>query len=246
MELAERGTGLSNGLWVREIRRRTVNGKQTSIICTDYQGDLVRMAACMFARWCQENFFRYSRQHFGLDRRAEYGCKPLPDITQAVNPRWRALDAQVRHHNGKRIRKLANFGALDLPEDPKPAEIAEWEYPKAAPQAAIEEPSTIISTPKAERKAVGKHIEIGNLPPEDRFLALDSERKHFVDAVKKYRLIRRIDRACELMQQGRLTDRQIAECLGFCDEFYFSRRFKQNTGKSPRPASRPCPGEFPK
>jgi len=36
------------------------------------------------------------------------------------------------------------------------------------------------------------------------------------------------------MQGGNLTDRQIAERLGFCDEFYFSRRFKQLTGRSPR------------
>lgn len=50
----------------------------------------------------------------------------------------------------------------------------------------------------------------------------------------RYHMGRRIDRACELMQQGRMTDRQIAEMLGFCDEFYFSRRFKEVTGKSPR------------
>lgn len=50
----------------------------------------------------------------------------------------------------------------------------------------------------------------------------------------RYRSTRLIDRACELMQLGRLTDRQIAERLGFCDEFYFSRRFKQVVGRSPR------------
>jgi len=50
----------------------------------------------------------------------------------------------------------------------------------------------------------------------------------------RYRGARIIDRACELIDQGRLTDRQIAEQLGFCDEFYFSRRFKQVTGRSPR------------
>jgi AraC-like DNA-binding protein len=43
-----------------------------------------------------------------------------------------------------------------------------------------------------------------------------------------------VDRACELMQERRLTDKQIAESLGFCDEYYFSRRFKQMTGRSPR------------
>jgi len=45
---------------------------------------------------------------------------------------------------------------------------------------------------------------------------------------------RLIDRACELMCESRFTDSEIAERLGFCDEFYFSRRFKEITGKSPR------------
>ena len=50
----------------------------------------------------------------------------------------------------------------------------------------------------------------------------------------RYRMRRLVDRACELMQERRLTDKQIADALGFCDEFYFSRRFKQITGTSPR------------
>ena len=50
----------------------------------------------------------------------------------------------------------------------------------------------------------------------------------------RYRAAHLIDRACELMRHGRLTDRQIAEQLGFCDEFFFSHRFKQVTGRSPR------------
>ncbi|WP_020580428.1 helix-turn-helix domain-containing protein [Actinopolymorpha alba] len=50
----------------------------------------------------------------------------------------------------------------------------------------------------------------------------------------RYRAARSIERACELMTQGRLTDREIAAALGFCDEFHFSHRFRQVTGKSPR------------
>jgi AraC-like DNA-binding protein len=50
----------------------------------------------------------------------------------------------------------------------------------------------------------------------------------------RYRAGRLIDRACAMMNEMRLTDQQIAERLGFCDEFYFSRKFKEVTGKSPR------------
>lgn len=50
----------------------------------------------------------------------------------------------------------------------------------------------------------------------------------------KYRGIRSIDRACELMADGTRSDRDIASELGYCDEFHFSHRFKEITGRTPR------------
>jgi len=58
--------------------------------------------------------------------------------------------------------------------------------------------------------------------------------EHFGLSPNLYRTHRLIDRACELMQRTDLTDQQIAAQLGFCDPFYFSRRFKQIMGQSPR------------
>jgi AraC-like DNA-binding protein len=50
----------------------------------------------------------------------------------------------------------------------------------------------------------------------------------------KYRIARLMDAACELLQQDPEAKlRQIALRLGFCDEFHFSRRFKQVIGISP-------------
>ena len=40
MDLAERGTCLSNGLWVRELRKRSERGHQTAILCTDYRSEV--------------------------------------------------------------------------------------------------------------------------------------------------------------------------------------------------------------
>jgi hypothetical protein len=50
------------------------------------------LAARMFSRWCQENFFRYMMQHFAIDLLQEYGSDSLPDTEQGVNPAWRELD----------------------------------------------------------------------------------------------------------------------------------------------------------
>jgi AraC-like DNA-binding protein len=73
-----------------------------------------------------------------------------------------------------------------------------------------------------------------------------SFRKRFARIVgvppARYRRMRIVDRACELMQSGELTDKQIAGQLGFCDESHFSRRFKETTGVAPRQFRRRLPG----
>jgi hypothetical protein len=46
----------------------------------------------MFARWSQENFFRFMRQHYGLDRLVEYGTESIPDTVRVVSSVWRPLD----------------------------------------------------------------------------------------------------------------------------------------------------------
>jgi AraC-like DNA-binding protein len=50
----------------------------------------------------------------------------------------------------------------------------------------------------------------------------------------RYRDAHRIQAACELLRGTPLTHRQIAHTLGYADEFHFSKRFRQATGRSPR------------
>ncbi len=49
----------------------------------------------------------------------------------------------------------------------------------------------------------------------------------------RYRLVRRIERACDLMRAGVATDCEVSDMLGFCDASYFSRCFRRITGNSP-------------
>ena len=121
MRLAERGSCLTNGLWVREIRKLTDSGHQTAILATDYQSNLVPVAAAMFARWSQENFFKYAREHFSLDRLIDYRTQEISDPIRVVNPAWRKLDGQVRSGTAKLARLLAQFGALNIEQGIEPA-----------------------------------------------------------------------------------------------------------------------------
>ena len=86
MKLAERGTPVVKQALVREIRKLTDSGHQTSILTTNFQSPMTPAAASLFARWCQENFFRYMREHYSLDRLMEYGTEPIPDAISVVNP----------------------------------------------------------------------------------------------------------------------------------------------------------------
>ena len=106
MKLAERGVRLQK-LWLREIRRMTQSGHQTSVLSTDYHSDATRLAARMFARWSQENFFKYMRENFSLDKIVEYGVEIIPEAEklQVVNPEYRLLDQSVRKAQGELNRK---------------------------------------------------------------------------------------------------------------------------------------------
>jgi hypothetical protein len=168
MKLAERGTRLSNHLWVREVRKLSEGGHQTSILSTNYQADYTRLAVSMFARWSQENFYKYMRQHYGLDRLAEYGTEPVPDPIQTVNPAWRKLHAQIRTQGGKRRRQPALFGALTCPLADK--EVDGYEQKQGQLQEAIEDLDRQIQQLKAQRQQTPHHgrqgsAGIGSLQP---------------------------------------------------------------------------------
>jgi hypothetical protein len=184
MKLAERGTQLSNRFWVREIRKLSDGGHQTAILATNFQAPMTTLAPSLFARWSQENFFRYMREHYALDGLTEYGTEPVPDAIQVVNPEWRKLDGQIRSKIGQRHRQAAQFGALVLSEDPTDSEVQGFQQRKGYLREEIENLDRQIEQLKQSRKDTPHHIPVKLLPEEDRFTRLRTERKHFVDTIK--------------------------------------------------------------
>jgi hypothetical protein len=184
MKLAERGTQLSNRFWVREIRKLTDSGRQTSMLTTNLQAPMTTMAVSLFARWSQENFFRYMREHYGLDHLIEYGTEPVPDAIPVVNPEWRKLDTQIRSQTGQRHRLTAQFGALALSEDPTESELYRFQQRKGHLREEIQILDVEIDRLKQRRKNTPHHIPVKSLPEQDRFTRLRTERKHFIDTIK--------------------------------------------------------------
>jgi len=184
MELAERGTWLGKVLWVREVRRLNKSGHQTSVIGTHYHMDYIRMASSMFARWSQENFFRYMRQHYNIDALTDYCLDDIPDTTLVVNPDYRQTDSQIRSVNGKLTRRLSQFGAMNLETDIEPKKIEMFERKKALLLEEITMFQNEVEALKSKRSKLDKHIEISKLPEEARFSKLKTQTKQLLDTVK--------------------------------------------------------------
>ncbi len=69
MQLAEQGSRVGSGaeaLWMKEVRKLTASGHQTSLISTAFELEPTELGARMFSRWCQENFLKYMMEHFSL------------------------------------------------------------------------------------------------------------------------------------------------------------------------------------
>lgn len=182
--LAERGTRLSNGLWVREIRKLTESGHQTALLSTDYRSDLRPIAAELFSRWCQENFFKYMRENYNLDRLIDYRTEPIPDTTRVVNPRYRELEGQIRSSNSALSRRMQEFGALHLHGDIEAENVWRFENNKAKLQEQIKNLTGKIEQLKQDRKNVPHHITVDQLPVEQRFDRLSTQSKHLIDTIK--------------------------------------------------------------
>ena len=95
-QLAERRVKLGNGLNVREVRRLTEDGHQTSVITTNERFSTFEVAQHMFSRWQQENFFRYMRQEFALDHLCTYHVEPADPKRLVPHPARQQLERQIR------------------------------------------------------------------------------------------------------------------------------------------------------
>ncbi|MCP4756015.1 MAG: hypothetical protein GY866_34575, partial [Proteobacteria bacterium] len=95
-----------------EIRKLTETNHQTALITTDFHNTTAVIAGKMFARWSQENFFKYMMQHVGIDRLIGYELDNIDETVSVVNPAWRKVDKEIRSQGGKLSKKKAEYGNL--------------------------------------------------------------------------------------------------------------------------------------
>lgn len=189
MKLAEMGSLVGTGkdaMWMREVRKLTKSGHQTSLISTEFQLDHTRLGARMFSRWCQENFFRYMMEHFAIDLLQEYGTQQLPDTERVINPAWRELNRSRASIQNKLRYRRAKFGEMTMHPTSKDnmKKYEHWVAKKADLFEQIEQYEKQLEGIKADLKGTEKYTSWTDLDEKDQFFQLLPGRKRLMDTIK--------------------------------------------------------------
>jgi hypothetical protein len=82
--------------WMREVRRLCDNGHQTAVLTTRQDLPAEKIAALMFARWRQENFFKYMQAEFNIDHLSTYATEPADPDRIVPNPERSKLEKSLK------------------------------------------------------------------------------------------------------------------------------------------------------
>ena len=170
---------------MREVRRLTDSGHQTSIITTNKKLSIESIAAYMFSRWCQENFFRYMRLEYDLDKIYQYAVKEIDKEVMVVNPEHSKLSYQIKKLSEKINRRRAELYKIqedsffdDLDNAPK------YEKKQAKIIAELEALKQEDDNLKAERQKHPYKIALKDMPNHKRYNELVQERNQFINILK--------------------------------------------------------------
>jgi len=195
-QLAERRVTLSHGLRLREVRRLTDDGHQTSVLTTNERLSTLEVAQFMFNRWRQENFFRYMRHEFALDHLCTTQVEPADPQRLVPHPQRKQLDQQLRAAQTARDQ-LAGRRTDLRPGDTlrvKGHPLSDEQLDELLQQRAGE-----IQRLQERRAALPKKVPLDQLLDPQQIVQLERERKLLTDAFKllAYRAESQLARAIE-------------------------------------------------
>jgi len=104
-----------SGPW-RRIVVRTKDGHQTPILTSLARPAPAKVACLMFGRWRQENFFKYSREHHGLDQLLGYAWAEAEGTRLVSNPERKRIERELKAKRQELARQKAEMGQALLDE----------------------------------------------------------------------------------------------------------------------------------
>lgn len=184
-ELAERSIELLPGFRMREVRRLCANGHQTAIVTTRADLAIEIVAARMFERWTQENFFRYMRQHFALDALVTYAVEPADPERTIPNPERKAIAKALTTSRAalKELEQAYGRQARTNPEARRPT-MRGFKIAQAGLSQRITALEMKCRRLQARRAALPKRVPVNAVLDEAEIVKLSPEAKHLTDTIK--------------------------------------------------------------
>lgn len=184
MELCEKQVEL-NDIAVREVRRLTDTGHQTSVITTNCKMSTALIALYMFSRWAQENFFRYMRQEYDIDRIIQYGVDELDNTIMVVNREYSNLTYRLKKLRERIARRHAKLYVL---VEENIADEMEQTAKNIHKQLLLNKEIELLEAEEketlAQRTQHPYKISIGEMPEHTRYNKLKTESKHLQNIIK--------------------------------------------------------------
>lgn len=184
MLICEQQTVLG-GVTLREVRRLTDSGHQTSVITTNNVISIEQVAGRMFGRWSQENFFRYMIMDYDFDKMIEYGTEEIDENKEVVNPIYRQLSHKLKKEREKTVRLKAQLFSLteqniEANLDATPNLIIKMAtLLEKIEQHEMEEQQIIL-----QRSQVLARIKLKDMPDNRRYDKLKDESKMLMNIIK--------------------------------------------------------------
>lgn len=156
---------------------------QSSIITTVRTSNKASLASHMFARWSQENYFKYAGKELGIDLLAGYEHSEAPLEQKLKNPQYVQADAAVRR-NLASIKKVQARGAKQVLDSNEDEAVARY----LAAQAALNEEVAQLQKQREQllrqRKAIPAHIKLSEMPEEQRPKLISHTRRQFLNTIR--------------------------------------------------------------
>lgn len=183
MKLTEKEVTLDH-VKMREVRRLAKNHHQTSVLTTHPSLSIKLAALYMFARWSQENFFRYMRQDYVFDKISQYTVDQIDDDFLVTNPAHSKVEYQIKKIREKIARRHALLYCLkeesantDLDKAPRQTEKLQ-EIQEELDQLKEQENDLLL-----KRKQTCRKIKIKEMG-QNRYHKLHTESKLFLNVIK--------------------------------------------------------------
>jgi transposase len=171
-----------SGPW-RRIVIRTKDGQQTPIL-TSLGPELgaARIASLMFARWRQENFFRYMREHHGLDQLLGYAYAEADGTRLVANPERKTIDRKLKACRQELAGLRSELGQAVLDEPRDGGRTAHGL--KIAQKGAVSKLRVLegqIAELSETRKALPEKVPVAEIGPRE---VMRLEQKAIIDRIK--------------------------------------------------------------